>query len=130
MKTKIKLAVLALLISTINLPISICFAQGTAFSYQGSLNSNNAPANGGFDLTFALFATSNGVSQVGNTLTNLNTAVSNGLFTVTLDFGSGVFTGTNLWLQMGVRTNGGTIFSLLAPLQPILATPYAIYAGT
>ncbi len=106
------------------------FAQGTAFNYQGRLNDNGAPANGGYDLSFALFSSSNGVGQVGGTLTNLNTGVTNGLFAVTLDFGPGVFTGANVWLQIGVRTNGATVFTPLAPLQPILPAPYAVMANT
>jgi hypothetical protein len=105
------------------------FAQGTAFSYQGRLNANGAPANGAYDLTFALFSSSNGPGQVGGMLTNLNTGVSNGLFAVTLDFGPGVFTGANVWLQIGVRTNSGTEFTLLAPRQPVLPAPYAVMAN-
>lgn len=105
-------------------------AQGTAFNYQGRLNANGTPANGSYDLTFELFSGSNGVNRLGNAFTNLNTLVTNGLFAVTLDFGSGVFTGVSVWLQVGVRTNGGTAFTLLAPLQPIQPVPYAIMANT
>jgi hypothetical protein len=105
-------------------------AQGTAFTYQGRLNNNASPANGNYDLVFGLFDGSNGVSQVGNTVTNLNTGVNNGLFTVTLDFGPGIFNGANLWLQIGVRTNGGIGFTLLNPLQALTPTPYAVFAST
>jgi hypothetical protein len=121
-------AVLAL--AALTAPVSTACAQGTAFSYQGRLNVNGAPANGGYDLTFALFNSSNGVGQVASTLTNLNTGVTNGLFAVTLDFGPGVFTGANVWLQIGVRTNGATAFTPLAPLQSVLPLPYAIMANT
>jgi len=120
----------ALALAVLATPTSTAFAQGTAFSYQGRLNANGAPANGGYDLTFALFSSSNAVGQVGGTLTNLNTGVTNGLFSVTLDFGSGVFIGQNLWLQVGVRTNGAAAFTPLAPLQPILAVPYAVMANS
>jgi len=61
-------------------------AQGTAFTYQGQLANNGLLANGSYDLTFSLFSASNGVGQVGGTLTNSAVAVSNGLFTATLDF--------------------------------------------
>ena len=65
----------------------------------------------------------------GGGLTNVATPVTNGLFTVTLDFGSGVFDGNARWLDIGVRTNGGGAFTSLSPRQPILPTPYALYAA-
>ena len=55
--------------------------------------------------------------------------VTNGLFTVTLDFG-GVFTGNPAWLAIAVRTNGSTNFTALNPLQELTPTPYAVFAGT
>jgi len=104
------------------------FAQGTAFTYQGQLNSSGSPANGNYDFTFALFNNSSTNSgQVGGTLTNLDVGVTNGLFIVTLDFGA-VFAGNATWLAIGVRTNGGSSFTALNPLQEVTPTPYAIYA--
>jgi hypothetical protein len=101
-------------------------AQGTAFTYNGKLNDGANPANGSYDLRFALFtAVTNG--NAAGSLTNTATGISNGLFTVTLDFGS-VFNGSNYWLEIAARTNGGGTFSTLIPRQPILPTPYAIYA--
>jgi hypothetical protein len=103
-------------------------AQGTAFTYQGQLQNNGGPANGYFDFTFALFNTNaGGPIQVGGTLTNLDVGVTNGLFTVTLDFGP-VFTGKAASLAIGVRTNGGASFTGLSPLQALTPTPYATYA--
>jgi len=55
--------------------------------------------------------------------------VTNGLYTVPLDFGSGVFNGSNYWLQISVRTNGGDAFTVLSPAQPITHTPYSIFAN-
>jgi len=103
---------------------------GTAFSYQGRLNVGTNSANGFYDLEFAVFDASAGGNQLGSTLTNSATAVSNGLFTVALDFGSGVFSGASRWLAVGVRTNGSSSFVALSPRQPILPAPYAIMANS
>ncbi|EEF57870.1 hypothetical protein [Pedosphaera parvula] len=105
-------------------------AQGTAFSYQGHLQNNGVPANGSFDLVFTLFDSSINGNAIAGPLTNSAAAVSNGLFTATLDFGAGVFNGSNYWLAIAVQTNGGTGFTALSPLQPITPTPYAIFAPT
>src|SRR6266581_3730051 len=127
---KTKLLLLNVLLSVMFVAPHRGLAQGTAFTYQGRLNNGGIPANGFYDLAFSLFTASNSVGQVATTLTNTNTAVNNGQFTVLLDFGAGVFTGTNLWLQIGVRTNGGGNFTTLSPLQALTPAPYAIFANT
>ncbi len=104
------------------------FGQGTAFTYQGRLNSGANAASGSYDLTFSLFNVVSGTGQVGNTLTNSAVAVSNGLFTVALDFGVN-FPGADRWLEIGVRTNGNGPFTTLTPRQKLTATPYAVTAG-
>src|SRR5438477_4988511 len=122
---------LALLgLSTLNPQLSSAFAQGTAFTYEGRLSDNGAPANGSYDLEFTIYDALTGGSVVGGPIFNAPTAVSNGLFTVTLDFGTGVFTGPPRFLEIGVRTNGSDMdHTTLSPRQPITATPYAITAG-
>src|ERR1035441_1187986 len=124
-----KLALALLALSTIIAHPSTARAQGTAFTYQGRLNSGANPASGSYDLTFALFSVSSGAGQVGNTVTNTAALVSNGLFTATLDFGAN-FPGAARWLEISVRTNAGASFAMLVPRQPLTATPYAITAGT
>ena len=104
-------------------------AQDTAFTYQGRLNDANGPTAGAYDLRFAIFDDASSGLQLGNTLTNSATAVSNGLFTVMLDFGN-QFPGTGRWLEIGVRTNGNGSFTTLSPRQPLTPTPYAIRAAT
>jgi hypothetical protein len=98
-------------------------AQGTAFTYQGRLNDGANPANGSYDLTFTLFDTASGGNQVGGVLTNTATAVSNGLFTLVLDFGAGAFTGADRWLEVGASTNGAGTFATLSPRQQVLSLP-------
>jgi len=77
---------------------------GTAFTYQGKLTDGGAPANGNYDLKFTLFDAATNGNQVGVTLTNVAIAVSNGLFTTTLDFGADAFSGDTRWLEIGVQT--------------------------
>ena len=104
-------------------------AQGTAFTYQGRLTDGMGPANGCYDFQFALYdADLEGMAQADK-LTLEAAAVSNGLFTVLLDFGNGVFTGDGRWLEIGVRTNGAGAFVTLAPRQAMTPAPYAIYAA-
>lgn len=105
-------------------------AQGSAFTYQGRLNNAGAPANGLYDFRFQLFADSGGVNPIGPNSLASGVAVSNGLFAASLDFGAGIFNGSNYWLQIGVRTNGGASYTNLSPLQPLLPSPYAIFANT
>src|SRR5258708_25746778 len=102
------------------------FAQGTAFSYQGRLNDGANPATGIYDLQFAIYDSTNlpGVVIAGP-LVNAATSVSNGLFTVVLDFGSDVFTGPGRWLEIGVPTNGGGSFTKLTPQQTLTPLPYS-----
>ena len=128
MKTKINrfpalsLAVVAML-AILNAQPSIALAQGTAFSYQGRLNANGSPATGIYDVRFAVYDALTSGNQIAGPLTNSAISVSNGLFTVTMDFGSGVFTGPARWLEIAARTNGTPTFSTLTPRQPVLPTP-------
>lgn len=119
-------AITLLALSTLNSQFSTAFAQTTAFTYQGRLSTNGSTANGSYDFTFSLFATNSGGGAIAGPVTNSATAVSNGLFTTAIDFGAGVFTGSDYWLQLTVRTNGGSGFTTLSPRQQITSTPYAI----
>ena len=104
------------------------FAQGTAFTYQGRLNNGASLTSGSYDMKFTLYATNLTGNAIAGPLTNSAIAVNNGLFTTTLDFGGGVFIGTNYWLDIFVRTNGASSFTELSPRQPITPVPYAIMA--
>jgi len=116
---------LVLLLSLAALKVS---AQGTAFNYQGRLNDTGSPASGTYDFRFTVYdAVTNGTADT-LPITNSAVAVSSGQFSVTLDFGAGLFTGNNYWLDIGVRTNGSTNFISLFPRQPIRPVPYAIFA--
>jgi microcystin-dependent protein len=131
MKTK-PLALLALISAFSLQPSALLFASplGTAFSYQGKLADGASAANGSYDLKFTLYDALSSGSLVAGPLTNSPVAVTNGLFTVSLDFGGSVFDGNARWLEIAVRSNGSGAFTTLAPRQTLTPSPYAVYAPT
>lgn len=100
-------------------------AQTTGFVYQGSLKDGANTANGSYDFEFALFDSVSGGTQIGTTLPRNGVPVSDGRFTVDLDFGP-AFPGTARFLEIRVRTAGGGPFAVLEPRQPISSTPYSV----
>lgn len=110
--------------------MSGALAQGTtAFTYQGKLNVGTNAANGLYDFRVAIFDAATNGNAVSGVLTNAATPVTNGLFTVTLDFGSGVFTGAARWLDIAVRTNGSGAFTGLTPRPALTPVPYSLFAS-
>jgi hypothetical protein len=122
----LRLATFLLFVSAICLHVA---GQGTAFTYQGVLNSGGAPANGSYDIQFTLYTTNVTGGPLAGPVTNSATSVSNGLFTAVVDFGPGVFNGQPLWLDVSVSPAGSNTFTELTPRQPITSTPYAAMAG-
>lgn len=103
---------------------------GDAFTYQGRLTDNNAPANGLYDLSFTLHdvATGQGTLSVDPVQFD-DVPVENGVFSVQLDFGGGYFTGEQRWLAISVRDGASSgPYELLAGRQELTAAPYAQYA--
>src|SRR6266540_3132234 len=78
-------------------------AQGSAFSYQGKLTDAGNPANGNYDLQFALWDSNGGGTQIGTTQTLNAVSVSAGIFTVQLDFGANAFSGPPRFLEISAR---------------------------
>ena len=117
--------------------IAIAQTPGTAFTYQGRLESSGAPTNGSHDMRFSLWLTDNDPNNpIGPVVCKDNVAVSDGLFTTDLDFGTNVFGGFPLWLGIEVRADAtpgncsGGSFTPLAPRQPLKPAPYAVFATT
>ena len=117
-----------LALTTLNFQPATAHAQATVFTYQGQLQNNGSPASGTYNLTFSLFNTDTSGVAIAGPVTNNGVLVSNGLFMVLIDFGSGAFTGATNWLEIAVETNGGNTFTTLTPRQRLTPTPYAIYA--
>ena len=109
-------------------PLSAQVPQGTTFTYQGELRHNNAPVTANVDMLFTLFDAASNGAQLGQIpFTGPNAvAVSNGIFTVTLDFGGSFNTlvSDQRWLE--VTANG----NILSPRTQIQSAPYALQSQT
>ncbi|MBK8271270.1 MAG: hypothetical protein IPK83_24310 [Planctomycetes bacterium] len=109
-----------------------CVAQtplGSAFTFQGQLQASGLPVIAAADFQFALFDAATVGSQVGATVAKSNVGISNGAFTVSLDFGTAAFQGDARWLEVSVRSPAGAGgFSTLAPRQLLTVTPNATFA--
>lgn len=99
---------------------------GTAFTYQGRLTQVGSPVTGSYDLKFSLYNALTGGSIIGSAVTQSSVAVSGGVFSVTLDFGSTAFTGGARWLEIAVKPAGGASYTTLSPRQALNPTPYAL----
>lgn len=106
-------------------------AQSQAFTYQGRLTDGGSPADGLYDMQFRLFdsqAVGTGTQQ-GVTVTNSSVQVTNGTFTVLLDFFLPVFDDSTRFLEVSIRPTGSPgAYTLLDPRQAITSTPYAVRA--
>lgn len=73
-------------------------------------------------MVFRLYNSVSGGTPIGNAVTRPNQTVVDGVFQVSLDFGSGAFDGTQRYLE--IEVSGTT----LSPRQEITATPVAAFA--
>lgn len=104
---------------------------GTQFTYQGLLRQSGNAINGSVDMQFSLYDAETGGSQVGSTVELLGVPVTDGLFTVQLDFGVlPAFNGNSRWLEIAVQVGGAPAmrggFTTFAQRQPVTAAPYAL----
>jgi hypothetical protein len=60
---------IATLLAAASLTLSAYAQSSTAFTYQGFLRDNGAPANGTYDLRFALYDALSGGNQIGSIVT-------------------------------------------------------------
>ena len=100
----------------------------TAFTYQGVLRDAGNLSNGSVDFEFRAFDALSGGAQIGSTQVVSDIAVSNGVFTVTLDFGAVYATGSRfLDIRVANSTGAGpsVAHTALSPRQPMLSVPIA-----
>jgi hypothetical protein len=104
-------------------------AQGPAFTYQGRLNAGGAPVNALYEMNFALYDAPTNGNLVGAPVSVAPVPVSNGLFTVQLNFGATPFMGAERWLEITVNLFGSDMVPItLHTRQGITPTPYAFHA--
>jgi len=130
--TKIS-AIMVLALGLMVWPVEVSEAapMGTAFTYQGRLMDANSAADGQYDFEFKLFDDPNVIlgNQQGSTIDINDLDVFDGYFTVELNFGSSVFDGNSVWLEIDVRpgdSNDPNDFVVLSPRQEVTPTPYAL----
>ena len=111
----------------------VCASQaapmGTAFTYQGRLIEANSAADGLYDFAFKLYDANVAGTQKGIVIDVNELDVVDGLFTVLLDFGSNVFDGNAVWLEIGARPGSlkdPNAYTLLIPRQEITPAPYSL----
>ncbi|MBL4592063.1 MAG: hypothetical protein JKY96_08900, partial [Phycisphaerales bacterium] len=105
--------------SAIMLSTPVALAADTAFTYQGSLMENGSPMNGPVDIDATLWNALSAGSQVGSAQNIEDVPVTDGLFSLELDYGAAALDGDR-WLEITI--NGTT----LSPRQKVTASPYSI----
>lgn len=110
-------------------------AQLTAFTYQGELGQDGAPANGTFDLRFRVYDSASGGMQMGPTVCVDNVSVVNGKFVALVDAGQQYSGIAARYLELDVRADTGqscvnaTGFTTLSPRQQLTPAPRAAAAS-
>jgi hypothetical protein len=99
----------------------------TAFTYQGKLESDGVAVYDTCDFQFRLYDAESGGNPVGITVTHTSVAVTQGLFSVQLDFGNGPFNGDDRYLETAVRCSGDPTYTTLTTRQPLTPAPYDLY---
>lgn len=100
----------------------------TGFTYQGQLFDGGGIATGNFDFEFRAFDAETGGTQIGTTSSANGVGVFEGQFVATVDFGTGVFDGQEVWIEVAVRPAAGGAFTVLEPRQRVTPSPLAINA--
>jgi len=73
------------------------------FTYQGQIKSNAVLVNGPLDMTFKIFDSETGGTQIGATQIRNGVPVSNGVFSVELTFDAGGLPATVLYVEVSVN---------------------------
>ena len=141
MKRRISVTQIMRCILLLSLIVFACFAavraQTTGFTYQGRLSEGANAANGSYQMQFSLFSAGPAGTQISSTLTFDGVGgnppavqVSNGVFTVQLDYGASAFpAGADRFLDIAVKRTTdppANPYTTLSPRQQLTASPYSI----
>lgn len=99
--------------------------QSSEFAFQGRLTDAGVPVATNYDLRFTLFDAASGGTSLG-TVERINVSVSNGVFTVKLDFGSAAFDGSVRYIETEARPTGVGSYASLSPRIQVVSVPYAL----
>jgi hypothetical protein len=99
----------------------------TGFTFQGYLEKDALPYTGFADFQLALHDAQSDGAQVGTTQTYTGIFVTQGLFTIGVDFGA-VFDGSERWLSVAVQGAGDAGYTAFGGRLQVQATPYALWS--
>jgi trimeric autotransporter adhesin len=106
---------------------------GSAFTYQGRLESGGSGVSATCGFEFGVWDDASLGAQVGVTQTVPSVLVNAGYFTTQLnsgnEFGNSAFNGLARWLAINVRCPDSGAYTPLSPRQALTAAPYALYAA-
>ncbi len=107
---------------------SVGSIETTTFTYQGLIKKSGSPINDNCDLAFRLFDAASIGAPIGSPITRTTVPITNGLFTVGLNFGDGsVYAAEARWLEIRVQCPAGSGgFTTLNPRQALTPAPLAL----
>ncbi|MFG0245420.1 MAG: tail fiber domain-containing protein [Phycisphaerales bacterium JB052] len=122
-RSAIAAAIIAASTVVVSTPAS---ASPTAFTYQGHLAQDGQLADGEFEFQVRLldeFGAQIGTTQFANVV------VTDGAFTMEIDFGASAFNGSDRFLELAVRSlDDGGAYTTLTPNQRVTSAPIAQFA--
>ena len=96
----------------------------STFTYQGQLKNGGNAVNGSCQMAFRLYDDPTASTNLIGSPFTTTVPITNGLFSVGLNFGSNVFDSNGRWLD--IQVNCGSGFVALTPRQALTPAPYAL----
>ena len=124
---KRKSVTIVLLVSLFITGIESAQGIGTSFTYQGRFQDGGSWPTAQYDFEFELYPQATGGNPLGTTNSFSAQQVTDGYFTVNLNFGD-QYDGSRRFLAIRVRPAGTGSYTPLNPRQELMPTPYAMQA--